>query len=71
MVVARILSGMFPSLKRIATERDEEGYDDLNEAQMREQAEVIGFHTLWKEAEALLPDLLAIREEERIWAKNG
>lgn len=48
MVVARFLSRMFPSLKRIGTERDEEGYDDLDETQMREQAEAIGFHTVWK-----------------------
>ncbi|KAJ7144099.1 hypothetical protein C8R44DRAFT_725086 [Mycena epipterygia] len=58
-------------LSEPATEREEEEYDDLDEAQMIEQAEAIGFHNLWKEVEALLPDLLAIREEERIWAKNA
>jgi hypothetical protein len=66
--VARFLSGIFTVPKDI---RSSEGdnYNDV-EDELTEQSEAINYD-LCKEVESLLPELLAIREEERIWAQKN
>ncbi|KAJ7836450.1 hypothetical protein B0H14DRAFT_1122075 [Mycena olivaceomarginata] len=62
--VARFLSGIFTVLREIrssAEDNDSDIEDELSELH----------HNLWKEVESLLPELLAIREEERIWVQNN
>ncbi|KAJ7845132.1 hypothetical protein B0H14DRAFT_2775230 [Mycena olivaceomarginata] len=53
--VARFLSGIFTVLRKIC---------DIEDGPMEH-------HNPWKEVESLLPELLAIREEERIWVQNN
>ncbi|KAJ7267788.1 hypothetical protein C8J57DRAFT_1325852 [Mycena rebaudengoi] len=66
--VARFLSGIFTVLKEIRSSTDDNDSDFEDE--LTEQSEAIR-HNLWKEVESLLPELLAIREEERILAQNN
>jgi len=66
--VARFLSGIFTVLKDIRSSAEDNDNDDEDE--LTEQSEAIRYD-LWKEVESLLPELLAIREEERIWAQNN
>ncbi|KAJ7454299.1 hypothetical protein B0H11DRAFT_262345 [Mycena galericulata] len=63
--VARFVSAIFPNLRYISTDRDSMDPDELSENE-----EAIRFHHLWKEVESLLPDLLTIRAEERVWGQN-
>ncbi|KAJ7455840.1 hypothetical protein FB451DRAFT_1143740 [Mycena latifolia] len=66
--VARFLSGIFTALKdiRSSAEDNESEFED----ELTEQSAAIRYDR-WKEVESLLPELLAIREEERIWAQNN
>ncbi|KAJ7126028.1 hypothetical protein C8R44DRAFT_733946 [Mycena epipterygia] len=68
--VARLLSAVFPNLKDIGTDREDQDNEDLDEGKMVRYDQAITFHNLWKEVEGLLPHLLAIREEEWAWANN-
>ncbi|KAJ6560106.1 hypothetical protein B0H19DRAFT_1146509 [Mycena capillaripes] len=66
--VARFLSGIFTGLKDIRSSADDK--DNDVEDELTQQSEAIRYD-LWKKVESLLPELLAIREEERIWAQNN
>ncbi|KAJ6563651.1 hypothetical protein DFH09DRAFT_1158617 [Mycena vulgaris] len=66
--VARFLSGIFTVLKDIRSSAEDN--DNDVEDELAEQSEVIRYD-LWEEVKSLLPELLAIREEERIWARNN
>ncbi|KAJ7142951.1 hypothetical protein C8R44DRAFT_974415 [Mycena epipterygia] len=62
--VARFLSAIFPRLMDIMTREVPSERPDLDEV----DRQAIEFHNLWNQVEELLPDLVAIREEEREWA---
>ncbi|KAF7366143.1 hypothetical protein MVEN_00491200 [Mycena venus] len=66
--VARFLSALFPRLERIRTEREWDENDDEDE--LLEHGDAIRLHRRWKEVQALLPDVLAIREEGRLLAQE-
>ncbi|KAJ7666757.1 hypothetical protein DFH06DRAFT_1384116 [Mycena polygramma] len=66
--VARFLSTLFPCLVKVIT---------LHEARWRgpaedpdDAAEELAHHTQWKQVQALLPVITAVREEERHWTVN-
>ncbi|KAJ7666761.1 hypothetical protein DFH06DRAFT_1384129 [Mycena polygramma] len=66
--VARFLSALFPCLVKVIT---------LHEARWRgpaedpdDAAEELAHHTQWKQVQALLPVITAVREEERHWTVN-
>ncbi|KAJ7495009.1 hypothetical protein FB451DRAFT_1477449 [Mycena latifolia] len=61
--VARFISGIFSRLDEIRTTRDNEDNQDPDE--LMRNAEAIENHRRWKEVEALVPDLVEIRAEER------
>ncbi|KAJ6491965.1 hypothetical protein C8R45DRAFT_1212843 [Mycena sanguinolenta] len=61
--VARYISALFPSVSIIMTYRTY--YDnDLDEF----EEEALAYHRLWMEVATHLPTLVAIRQEERLWA---
>ncbi|KAJ7142952.1 hypothetical protein C8R44DRAFT_974416 [Mycena epipterygia] len=62
--VARFLSAIFPRLMYIMTREVPCERPDLDEVDRQR----IEFHNLWNQVDELLPDLVAIREEEREWA---
>ncbi|KAJ7204232.1 hypothetical protein C8J57DRAFT_1407356, partial [Mycena rebaudengoi] len=66
--VARFLSGIFTVLKEIRSSTDDNDSDLKMNSRSRAKPFAIN---LWKEVESLLPELLAIREEERILAPNN
>ncbi|KAJ7107987.1 hypothetical protein C8R43DRAFT_1044418 [Mycena crocata] len=67
--VARFISGSFSGLQIISTVREnpESDLKNLNEEQ---QDQSIEFHLRWKTVESFLPELLAIRVEERSWRND-
>ncbi|KAJ7607633.1 hypothetical protein DFH06DRAFT_1347413 [Mycena polygramma] len=64
--VARFISGLFPTLSKIETYR-EDLYNEEVEAD-DEEYDVIRIHHRWKEVQTFLPVLSAVREEGRAWA---
>ncbi|KAK7018129.1 hypothetical protein R3P38DRAFT_3200476 [Favolaschia claudopus] len=60
--VARYLSGLFPKLESITTDREYEDNDDPDEIAANEVA--IERHRLWKQVESEVPEFVAAREEE-------
>ncbi|KAJ7646245.1 hypothetical protein DFH06DRAFT_1476401 [Mycena polygramma] len=69
IAMARFLSGVFPALKGIATCRDY--LDNEDEDELQQHAEAIQRHHCWKEVRDLMPEVLAVREEEKILARLG
>ncbi|KAJ7453767.1 hypothetical protein FB451DRAFT_1280753 [Mycena latifolia] len=61
--VARFLSGIFPNLQSIETDRDYEDNEDAEE--VAENGEAIAFHQLWAEVVQQIPEFLWARQEER------
>ncbi|KAJ7748957.1 hypothetical protein B0H16DRAFT_1888314 [Mycena metata] len=61
--VARFLSAVFPRLREISTAREHYNND---EDDMEEHGDAIRLHFRWKEVEAMLPDVAAIRQEARM-----
>ncbi|KAJ7137356.1 hypothetical protein C8R43DRAFT_1019984 [Mycena crocata] len=66
--VARFLSGIFPNLRSIKTAREDNPHQALEEDP---EAAQIALHARWKEVERLIPLMLAVREEGRLWAQQG
>ncbi|KAJ6616339.1 hypothetical protein B0H10DRAFT_2037589 [Mycena sp. CBHHK59/15] len=67
--VARFISGIFPNLRCIFTDREHEDNEGEDEIEMH--GEAIEFHYYWKEVMELLPELCEIRKEERYWALHA
>ncbi|KAJ7607628.1 hypothetical protein DFH06DRAFT_1309513 [Mycena polygramma] len=67
--VARFISGVLPTLKTIRTHR--EYNDNEDEEELEENQAAIICHNRWKEVQMMLPEVLAIREEERILVQGG
>jgi hypothetical protein len=61
--VARFLFRIFTVLRKIWSSAKYNN-SDIEDGPMEH-------HNPWKEVESLLPELLAIREEERIWGQNN
>jgi hypothetical protein len=66
--VARFLSGLFPRLSEIHTLQDWRWEDLVDVEDDEETADARAQYTRWKQVEALVPMIVAIREEERHWA---
>ncbi|KAJ7454327.1 hypothetical protein B0H11DRAFT_1819984 [Mycena galericulata] len=66
--VARFISAIFPNLRNVETNCDDPDNMDLDD--LSENEEAVRFYHLWKEVESLLPDLLTIPAEERVWGRN-
>ncbi|KAJ7506103.1 hypothetical protein B0H11DRAFT_1974774 [Mycena galericulata] len=64
--VTRFLSGVFPKLSEVQTQREYDDNDDEDE--LAEHGDDIRLHNRWKEVQALLPVLSAVREEGRVLA---
>ncbi|KAJ7183785.1 hypothetical protein C8R46DRAFT_984989 [Mycena filopes] len=62
LAVARFISALFPNLKTVPTVREyvDNDEDDEDDATVRD---AIRSHLRWKEVEAFLPEIAAIREE--------
>ncbi|KAF7330114.1 F-box domain-containing protein [Mycena sanguinolenta] len=60
---ARFLSGVFPKLVEVQTQRE---YYANDEEQEQEHGDAIRLHRLWKGVERLLPELSAIHGERRM-----
>ncbi|KAJ6520539.1 hypothetical protein C8R45DRAFT_854276 [Mycena sanguinolenta] len=63
---ARFLSGVFPKLTYLLTQREDYANDEEEEL---EHGDAIRLHRLWKRAEWLLPELSALRDEGRMLAQ--
>ncbi|KAF7330111.1 F-box domain-containing protein [Mycena sanguinolenta] len=63
---ARFLSGIFPKLTNVQTQREHYAND---EEQEQEHGDAIRLHRLWKRVEWLLPELSAIRDEGMMLAQ--
>ncbi|KAF8217567.1 hypothetical protein K438DRAFT_1924998 [Mycena galopus ATCC 62051] len=63
--VARYLSSLFPALEYIFTIREEENNDDL------EANAAVALHRIWKQVEEQIPEFVAARREEHLWAKSS
>ncbi|KAJ6517867.1 hypothetical protein DFH09DRAFT_1098658 [Mycena vulgaris] len=61
--MARFLSGIFPNLGLITTDREYRNNCDAEELEL-DGAE-IAFHRLWKEVESQIPEFVRARVEER------
>ncbi|KAJ7657617.1 hypothetical protein DFH06DRAFT_1297678 [Mycena polygramma] len=64
IAMARFLSAVFLKLTGITTAREYLDNDEL-----RQHAEAIRRHRCWEEVRTVLPEVLAVREEERILAR--
>ncbi|KAJ6520534.1 hypothetical protein C8R45DRAFT_1086385 [Mycena sanguinolenta] len=64
---ARFLSGVFPKLAKVLTQREDYANDEEDEE--LEHGDAVRLHRLWKRVEWLLPELSAIRDEGRILAQ--
>ncbi|KAJ7436442.1 hypothetical protein FB451DRAFT_1193871 [Mycena latifolia] len=67
--VARFLSGVFSHVETLLTNREYQDNEDPDESDAPAQA--AEWHRGWKEVEALLPHLVAIRVEERARVQQG
>ena len=56
--VTRFLSGVFPKLMEVETQR--EYHDNDDEDELLEHGDAIRLHNWWKEVQVLLPELSAI-----------
>jgi hypothetical protein len=63
--VARFISGLFPELVEISTVREWRWEDDDREHENDEEVAARARHTLWKQVQAMVPVMTAIRREER------
>jgi len=61
--VARYLSGLFPRLLDITTDREEQNNNHPDE--IAHHSTAIAFHRLWKEVEDQILDIALARDEER------
>ncbi|KAJ7510984.1 hypothetical protein B0H11DRAFT_1956829 [Mycena galericulata] len=66
--VARFLSSIFPNVRRILTNREWEDNEDPEE--IEHYCAAIALHDRWKAVEALVPEFVAAREEERAHAQS-
>ncbi|KAJ7465714.1 hypothetical protein FB451DRAFT_422986 [Mycena latifolia] len=69
MAVARFITGIFSHVETLRTEREDQ--DNDNPEELDEHLQEIEWHRGWKEVEALLPHLAAIRAEERARVQQG
>ncbi|KAJ7479441.1 hypothetical protein B0H11DRAFT_1276058 [Mycena galericulata] len=69
--VARFISGIFPNLRSISTHRDDSDRQ-FDEAPLgRAEDEDLAIHDRWKEVEAQIPIVQAIRDEALLWAQQS
>ncbi|KAJ7435786.1 hypothetical protein B0H11DRAFT_670908 [Mycena galericulata] len=66
--VARFLSGIFPSLDYITTDREDE--DNSSPEELEENGPEIRLHVLWKEVEMQVPQFVLARQEEKMWSQT-
>ncbi|KAJ7441300.1 hypothetical protein B0H11DRAFT_1933047 [Mycena galericulata] len=69
--VARLISGIFPNLRSISTHRDDSDRE-FDEAPLgRAEDEDLAIHDRWKEVEAQIPIIHAIRDEALLWVQQS
>ncbi|KAJ7495479.1 hypothetical protein FB451DRAFT_1550881 [Mycena latifolia] len=64
--VARFISGLFPNVQTLQT-----GLEGVVEEHVPGPADRLLYHRRWKEVQMLLPELVAARREEAVWAQKA
>ncbi|KAJ7692689.1 hypothetical protein B0H17DRAFT_1132925 [Mycena rosella] len=67
--VAQFLSGLFPALRGFGTLAEWRWDDPVDDDDDEETAHARACHAQWKQVEALVPIIAAIRREELEWAQ--